>query len=139
SQLLTQTTSILGTPAYLAPEQAAPERWGEITPLTDIYALGILVYQMLSGRLPFEGETAAMLHAHAYDEPVMPLELIPQLGNDLIALLLKALAKSPEQRFPSAEALVKALRQIETQRTQRQIRQTELEELLNPAKAAREK
>jgi serine/threonine-protein kinase len=139
SQVLSQSSAIIGTPAYMAPEQADSRRWGEITSLTDIYALGVVVYQMLSGRLPFEGESTTLLHAHAYNEPVVPLELIPELGEDLIALLLKALAKPPDQRFPSAEALVKALRQLETQRAQRQTQQTKLEELLAQAKTAREK
>ncbi|MCP4373377.1 MAG: serine/threonine protein kinase, partial [Deltaproteobacteria bacterium] len=87
SAQLTQSGATLGTPAYMAPEQADPVRWGEITHLTDVYALGIILYQMLLGRPPFEGETAALLYAHVNTEPAVPLEMISTLGDDLVAVL----------------------------------------------------
>ena len=65
STRLTQSGTTLGTRAYMSPEQAHPERWGEITPLSDVYALGVIAYEMLVGRQPFLGELATVLHAHA--------------------------------------------------------------------------
>jgi serine/threonine-protein kinase len=56
STKLTQSGTILGTPAYMAPEQADPKQWGEVTPLTDVYALGVIAYEVLTGRAPCEGE-----------------------------------------------------------------------------------
>ncbi|MCP4373475.1 MAG: protein kinase, partial [Deltaproteobacteria bacterium] len=139
SAQLTQSGATLGTPAYMAPEQADPERWGEITHLTDVYALGIILYQMLLGRPPFEGETAALLYAHVNTEPAVPLEMISTLGDDLVAVLLKALAKAPAERYASAGALVAALQTLVEQRDQAQAHQTELQDLLARAKTARQK
>jgi formylglycine-generating enzyme required for sulfatase activity len=109
---LTQSGSILGTPAYLAPEQASAEKWGEITPATDIYALGVVAYEMLTGRAPFIGETPTVLHAHAYEPPPPPQELSPDLGDELSAVLLQALRKPPAERYLSAGAFVTALQDV---------------------------
>jgi serine/threonine protein kinase/formylglycine-generating enzyme required for sulfatase activity len=109
---LTRSGTTLGTPAYMAPEQADPDRWGEVTSLTDVYALGVVAYEMLVGRPPFVGKLATVLHAHAYVEPPSPLEAVPGLGDDLSALLLRALAKPPAGRYPTARAFVAALRDL---------------------------
>lgn len=139
SAQLTQTGSTFGTPAYMAPEQCDPKQWKHpITPLTDIYALGVLVYHLLIGRPPFDGEAAALIHAHAYAEPVIPLELIPEMADGLTPILLKALAKPPEERYPSAGAMVTALQRVISQRDQQQARQVELADLLAQAVAARQ-
>jgi serine/threonine protein kinase/outer membrane protein assembly factor BamB len=112
SQEITRSGSILGTPAYLAPEQADAVRWGEVTPLTDVYALGVLAYEMLTGRTPFEGETLAVLHAHAYEEPPSPQGINPGLDSNLSAVLLRALSKSPKDRPGSAGAFVAELQAL---------------------------
>jgi len=109
---LTRSGTTLRTPAYMAPEQADPGRWGEVTPLTDVYALGVVAYEMLVGRPPFVGELATVLYAHANTEPPSPLEIAPGLGSDLSALLLRVLAKPPAGRYPTARAFVAALRDL---------------------------
>jgi len=92
---LTKSDTILGTPAYIAPEQVAPKQWGEITPLTDMYALGVIAYEMLVGRQPFVGNLATVLYAHVHEKPPSPLEFGPNLGGDLAKVLRRALAKPP--------------------------------------------
>ena len=138
STRLTQSASVLGTPAYMAPEQAAPEKWGEVTPLTDVYALGIVTYEMLVGQPPFAGELATVLHAQAYDAPTPPLELAPDLGADLAQALTRGLAKPPAERYPNASALVTALRQVAETRARQHVQQQELAQLLDKAQAARQ-
>lgn len=135
---LTKSGSILGTVAYMAPEQADPKRWGTITPLTDVYALGVVAYEMLTGCVPFEGESLTVLHAHAYEMPPSPLDFIPDLGDDLAEVLRLALAKPPAERYPGAGALVAALRQVAEARTRQERQQEELAQLLAQAQAARE-
>jgi len=108
---LTHSGAILGTPAYMAPEQANPEL-GQVGPASDIYALGVMAYEMLAGRVPFAGEALTVLHAHAYEMPPSPLELAPDLGDDLSEALLRVLAKSPAERYPSAGAFVRALQEV---------------------------
>jgi len=143
---LTRSGTTLGTPAYMAPEQADPQRWGEVTPLTDVYALGVVAYEMLVGRLPFTGELATVLHAHAYTEPPSPLEVAPGLGDDrsatltadLAEVLLRALAKSPAERYPGAGEFVRALREAAEARTRREQQQAELAHLLEQARQARQ-
>jgi len=143
---LTRSGTTLGTPAYMAPEQADPERWGEVTPLTDVYALGIVAYEMLVGRPPFVGELATVLHAHAYAEPPSPLGAAPGLGDeraaaltaDLAAVLLRALAKPVAERYASAGEFVRALREAGEARARQEQQQAELAHLLEQARQARE-
>jgi len=143
---LTRSGTTLGTPAYMAPEQADPERWGEVTPLTDVYALGIVAYEMLVGRPPFVGELATVLHAHAYTEPPSPLEAVLALGDgcpatltaDLAAVLLRALAKAPAERYASAGEFVRALRAAAEAHARQEQQQAELAHLLDQARQARE-
>ncbi|MDY7078466.1 MAG: SUMF1/EgtB/PvdO family nonheme iron enzyme [Chloroflexota bacterium] len=126
---LTKTGAVLGTPAYMAPEQADPKQWGGITPLTDVYALGVITYQMLTGRVPFEGEMVTVLHAHAYEDPPSPLEFVPDLGDDLNGVLLRALAKPSPERYPSAGAFVTALQEVAGARTKAVEQEATLEQL----------
>jgi len=143
---LTSSGTTLGTPAYMAPEQADPERWGEVTPLTDVYALGVVAYEMLVGRPPFVGGVATVLHAHAYAEPPSPLEAVPGLGDeraaaltaDLAAVLLRALAKPVAERYASAGEFVRALREAAEARARQEQQQAELAHLLEQARQARE-
>jgi serine/threonine-protein kinase len=105
SDSLTRTGDILGTPSYMSPEQAAG-RTDEIGPATDIYALGAMLYEMLTGRPPFQGVTVLETLQHlAADEPVSPSRLQPRLPRDLEIICLKCLEKTVGRRYPTALAL----------------------------------
>jgi len=137
STKLTQSGAILGTPAYLAPEQSDPGKWGDVTPLTDVYALGVVAYEMLTGRTPFEADTPlSVLRAHADLAPPSPLDFVPDLGQDLTDVLTRALAKPPDERYPNAADLVAALRQVTEARAHQEKQQAELAQLLAQAQAA---
>jgi serine/threonine-protein kinase len=105
---LTQTGTVLGTASYLSPEQAQGER---TTPASDLYSLGIVAFELLTGRRPFEGDSVAA-EAVAHVTGVVPSvrELNPSLPPELDAVFAKALAKDPKYRFGSAAEFVAALR-----------------------------
>lgn len=107
----TDTTSgrTLGTPAYMPPEQ------GQGRPAdgrSDVYALAVVLFELVTGRLPFEAESpyAVVLH-HIHTPPPRPRDLRPDLPQAVEKVILKALAKNPEDRYPSAGAFAEALRQ----------------------------
>src|SRR5262249_49808026 len=101
----TRTGAILGTPSYMAPEQAEG-RIHDLGPATDVYALGVLLYQLLTGRAPFVGATVLeTLEQVRMLDPVPPTALEPRLPQDLETICLKCLEKEPRNRYPSAEAL----------------------------------
>ncbi len=96
--------SMLGTPHYISPEQAVG---GDLDGRTDVYSFGVLLYELLVGRLPFTGETPyAIVHKHIYALPPAPSALNPQIPPPVERVLLKALAKSPPDRYPTATALM---------------------------------
>jgi serine/threonine-protein kinase len=105
---LTVHGAILGSPPYMSPEQAAGK--ADLDPRSDIYGVGAVAYFLLTGRPPFERETAMLLlMAHAYDPVVPPSRLRPDVPADLEAVVLRCLAKKPEDRYSDADALEKAL------------------------------
>jgi hypothetical protein len=105
---LTSEGVIVGTPAYMAPEQAAGQS-DRIGPWTDLYSVGVLLFEMLTGRLPFEGPPLAVLGKILHEPPPALTGLRPYLDPRLESVLLRAMAKEPESRFQSARHFADAL------------------------------
>src|SRR6185503_8387080 len=105
---LTRTGATLGTPMYMAPEQVSGRT--DVTVRTDVYALGAILYQILTGRPPHDGETVSQVYEKILQEdPMPPHRIDPALPPELDVIALKALEKEPSHRYPSAAAFADEL------------------------------
>jgi serine/threonine-protein kinase len=107
---MTETGSIVGTAQYLSPEQA---KGGEVDPRSDLYSLGVVLYELLTGKTPFDGETPveiAMKHLSTAPKP--PSKLRPDIPRELDMVVLRALAKNPDERYQSADEMEADLERV---------------------------
>ena len=117
AQQLTRTGMLMGTPEYMSPEQAEGV---EVDYRTDLYALGVVLYLMLVGQVPFRGTTPhAILHSVIYEPPPPLRRMRPDLSPGIEAVVLKAIDKQPERRYQSGAELVEALRKAPATRARR--------------------
>src|SRR4029077_1410094 len=104
---ITQAGAIMGTAQYLSPEQAQGR---PVTEASDVYSIGIVLFELLTGKPPFEGDSAvAIALMHVNEPPPSPRALVPAIPTELEAVVLKALAKDSEQRYPDAESFLRDL------------------------------
>jgi eukaryotic-like serine/threonine-protein kinase len=106
---LTSSNLLFGTPEYMSPEQV---RGGLIGAKSDLYALGCVLFEMVTGRIPFEGAPTGVVYRHLYDLPPRPSELRPDITPELERLILRLLAKSPELRPADADEVVAELSSV---------------------------
>ncbi|MGW2489520.1 protein kinase domain-containing protein [Streptomyces sp. NPDC001606] len=100
---MTQTGMVVGTPQYLSPEQALGRG---VDARSDLYSVGIMLFQLVTGRLPFDADSPlAIAYAHVQEEPVAPSSINRSLPAAMDALVARALKKNPNERFPTAEAM----------------------------------
>ncbi len=110
AESVTQTAAVFGTAAYVAPEQAQGQA---VDGRTDIYALGCVLYEMLTGRQPFTGDSPVTLaYKHVSEDPVPPSQVNPDVSPAMEAVVLKAMAKAPAQRYQSAKEFEHDLRRV---------------------------
>jgi len=127
---LTQQGAIIGTPAYMAPEQA---RGDTMDARCDLFSLGVVLYRLCSGQQPFRGkDTVSTLMEVAMRDPAPPIELNAEVPPELSALVMKLLEKDPDRRFGSGEEVVKALQSLE----KKLVRKEGAAEETMPARAA---
>ena len=103
STSLTQTAAVIGTAHYLSPEQASGK---SVDQRSDLYSTGCLLFELLTGRAPFVGETSiSVAYQHVREEPIPPSQLNPELSPAVDAVVLKSLAKDPDERYQSADEM----------------------------------
>ena len=111
SMAYTATGALIGTPAYMSPEQALGQSGDE---RADIYSMGVLLFQMVTGQLPFQADTPlAVVMKHVNDPTPMPVSFNPNIPESLQIIILKAMSKIPEDRFQTAAELATALRTVD--------------------------
>jgi len=116
---LTATGHLIGTPAYMAPEQARGDA-AAVGEAADVYAMGAILYECLTGRPPFEGlPLGELVHAVIHREPPRPRKLKPSVPSELEWVVLRAMAKEADERYPTARALLEDLERFEEGRTVR--------------------
>ena len=105
------TQGVIGTPRYMAPEQLEA---GAVDGRTDLYALGIVLYELVTGRPPFKPDNIRdAWHMHAEQQPPLPRTLRPDIPNELAAVMMKAIAKRPDQRYQTGQEMNMALQHLE--------------------------
>ncbi|MFP4440412.1 MAG: protein kinase domain-containing protein [Chloroflexaceae bacterium] len=109
TERLTRTGVFMGTPEYISPEQAEARR---VDGRSDLYSLGVVAYEIITGRVPFSGATPQLIIAHSQTPPPRPSRIAPHLPPELDAVLMQALAKDPDERFRNGATLVEALRNV---------------------------
>jgi serine/threonine-protein kinase len=114
SSTLTQVGAVIGTPSYMSPEQFKGE---SVDGRSDLFAVGIVLYQMLTGARPFGGTASAVMHQIIHEEPMAPSVRKPDLHPAFDAVLLKAMAKRMDDRYPTAQAFLQALTAAHLQHT----------------------
>jgi Protein kinase domain/Ankyrin repeats (3 copies) len=110
-EALTSEGMILGTPAYMAPEQASAQS-DRVGPRTDLYCVGVVLYRLVTGHLPFKGPVAAVLAAIIHDDPPPPRQFRPDLDPAIESVILRALKKNPEERFTNAQEMASSLQRM---------------------------
>ncbi len=119
---LTAAGAVLGTPSYMAPEQAAG-RGQDVLPASDQYALGVMLYELLCGERPFKGPTHAILYQAIHDEPKSPSSIDSGVPRPLEAVCLKTMSKGPGDRHESCEVLAAVLREWRDEQRRRDAEQ----------------
>lgn len=107
---LTHDGDLLGTPAYMSPEQARGD--GKVGPASDIYSLGIILYELICGQLPFQGNASSVLQQTIFRDPTPPRSIDPSIPLDLATICMKAISKEPSARYHTAGQMAEDLQRF---------------------------